>query len=120
MKKLPNSVKLILLVGMAAYALWQYTQQHNQPEPPLQNITYTKHARCRMQCRQIDETEVAEIIAQGHINKQKSNAADKPCPTIAYEGISHDKQHLRIVAAQCSDALKIVTCIDLKTDFPCQ
>ena len=32
------------------------------------SIAYTKHARCRMDCRQIDEQEVKEIVQNGKIN----------------------------------------------------
>ena len=31
-------------------------------------LIYTKHARCRMDCRHIDESEVDEIMANGRIN----------------------------------------------------
>lgn len=119
MKK-KTSWQIVLLFLVAAFAIWQLKTKNATPQPPSKNITYTQHARCRMQCRHIDETEIAEIINQGHINPKKSNAKDKPCPTIAYEGVSHDQQHIRVVAAQCNGTLKIVTCIDLKTDYPCQ
>lgn len=83
------------------------------------NLIYTKHARCRMKCRKVDESEVKEIIEKGNINLKKSNSSDKPCPTIAYEGFSHDNQHLRIVVADCEPRDKVITVIDLETDFKC-
>ena len=84
--------------------------------PPL---IYTKHAKCRMACRHINEEEIKEIIAENHINERKSNAAGKPCPTFAYEGYSNGHQHLRIVIAKCDNTWKVVTCIDLGNEFEC-
>lgn len=100
--------------------------QPNTPTPPheakgteTRPLVYTKHARCRMQCRHIDETEIQEILTAGNINNRKSDPTDKPCPTYAYEGYSHDEQHLRIVIARCDDVEKVVTCIDLDNEFEC-
>lgn len=94
-------------------------EQHQNAIPINAHLIYTKHARCRMQCRQIDESEIQEIINSGTINQRKSNANDQPCPTIALEGTSHDNQQLRIVFAKCDDDVKVVTCIDLKNDYEC-
>lgn len=94
----------------------------DKADPINRNTTkfiYTKHARCRMDCRHIDETEVKEILRDGTINYQKSQAADTDNPKYAMEGWSHDKQHLRIVFAPTEDALVVVTCIDLETEFEC-
>jgi hypothetical protein len=82
-------------------------------------LTYTKHARCRMDCRQITEQEVAEILERGQINTEKSNPRDQPCPTYALEGYSDDGQHLRIVFAPCNGETKVVTCIDLDKEWQC-
>ena len=84
--------------------------------PPL---IYTKHAKCRMACRHINEGEIKEIITENHINERKSNAVGKPCPTFAYEGYSNEHQHLRIVIAKCDNTWKVVTCIDLGNEFEC-
>ena len=84
--------------------------------PPL---IYTKHAKCRMACRHINEEEIKEIITENHINERKSNGGGKPCPTFAYEGYSNEHQHLRIVIAKCDNTWKVVTCIDLSNEFEC-
>lgn len=84
------------------------------------NLQYTRHARCRMECRQISENEVREIIQQGKLNRRKSDPADKPCPTYALEGYSSsDRQHIRIVVARCGEITKVVTCIDLDNEYSC-
>ncbi len=82
-------------------------------------LIYTKHAKCRMDCREVSKSEVIEIIAGNRINTQKSDYNDKPCPTIAYEGRSSDGQLLRVVVADCEPKDKVVTVIDLETDYKC-
>lgn len=83
-------------------------------------LIYTKHARCRMDCRFFTEKEVREILNNGKINYQKSRPDDKPCPSYALEGVTSDGQEARMVFATCDNAtLKVVTCIDLETDYKC-
>ena len=82
-------------------------------------IEYTEHAKCRMQCRKISQLEVEEVMRGGKINYSKSNVKEKPCPTYALEGITHDNQRVRIVFAQCDFKTKVVTTIDLGTDWEC-
>lgn len=83
-------------------------------------IEYTVHAKCRMQCRKISQAEVEEIMKAGTINYRKSNVNDRPCPTYALEGTTQDDQRVRIVFAQCDLKTKVVTCIDLGTDWECE
>lgn len=82
-------------------------------------IEYTEHAKCRMQCRKISQAEVEEIMQDGKINYNKSDVNDKPCPSYALEGITHDGQKVRIVFGQCDYKTKVITCIDLNTDWEC-
>ena len=82
-------------------------------------IEYTEHAKCRMQCRKITQTEVEEIMKEGKINYSKSDVNDRPCPTYALEGVTQDNQRVRIVFAQCDFKTKVVTSIDLNTDWEC-
>jgi hypothetical protein len=82
-------------------------------------IEYTEHAKCRMQCRKISQAEVEEIMKDGKINYSKSDVEEKPCPTYALEGVTHDNQRVRIVFAQCDFKTKVVTTIDLNTDWEC-
>ncbi|MBV8255451.1 MAG: DUF4258 domain-containing protein [Chitinophaga sp.] len=83
-------------------------------------LEYTKHARCRMECRHVTEGEVQEILANGEVNLEKSNPNDHPCPTFALEGHSHEGQHLRIVFAPCDENnARVITCIDLDKDWTC-
>ena len=82
-------------------------------------IYYTKHAKCRMECREIDESEVEEILSDGSINYNKSDLKDRPCPTYAVEGITRDKQRVRIVVGDCDAKAGIITVIDLENEFEC-
>ena len=82
-------------------------------------LIYSRHARCRMECRHIDESEVKEILATGKLNNKKVEQDDRG-KTYPLEGITHDKQHVRIVfAPKGPDAVEVVTCIDLDTEWPC-
>lgn len=83
-------------------------------------LEYTEHAKCRMKCRRISQAEVEEIMRDGNINYSKSTTKDKPCPTYALEGITRDDQRVRIVYAQCDYKTKVVTVIDLETDWSCE
>lgn len=82
------------------------------------HIIFSKHAKCRMDCRNIDESEVKEILKTGKINYKKIQS-DKRGKTYPVEGYTHDKQHVRIVFAPKDDALVVVTVIDLETEWKC-
>ncbi len=82
------------------------------------HLIFSKHAKCRMDCRNIDESEVREILKNGMINKKKIQH-DKRGMTYPVEGMTHDKQQVRIVFAPKDDGLVVVTVIDLGTEWPC-
>lgn len=82
-------------------------------------VYYTKHALCRMDCRQIDSSEVREILADGEINYAKSDLKSSPCPKYALEGLTHDRQRVRVIVGDCDSRASIVTVIDLDHEFEC-
>lgn len=82
------------------------------------HIIFSKHAKCRMDCRKIDESEVKEILKKGTVNRKKIQN-DKRGKTYPVEGFTHDKQHVRIVFAPKDDGLVVVTVIDLDTEWKC-
>lgn len=82
------------------------------------NLIFSKHAKCRMACRNIDESEIREILKSGTINYKKIQN-DKRGKTYPVEGFTHDKQHVRIVFAPKDDGLVVVTVIDLDTEWKC-
>jgi hypothetical protein len=84
----------------------------------VDHIIYSKHARCRMECRHIDEDEVKEILKDGKVNENKIETDDRG-KTYPLEGMA-EGHHLRIVfAPKGGDAVEVVTCIDLDTDWQC-
>jgi Domain of unknown function (DUF4258) len=83
-----------------------------------EHLIFTKHARCRMECRHIDESEVKEVLADGVINYNKVEESEKG-KSYPLEGFTHDKQHVRIVFAPKRNDLVVVTVIDLERDWPC-
>jgi len=82
-------------------------------------LEYSKHAKCRMECRRISQSEVEEIMQDGKINYNKSDLQNARCPRYAVEGITGDNQKTRIVFAQCNDKTTVVTVIDLDTEWSC-
>jgi hypothetical protein len=83
------------------------------------NLVITKHARCRMACRHIDESEIKEILQNGRVNTNKieNDARGKTFPV---EGTTHDDQRVRIVfAPKPNGEMVVVTCIDLDRDWSC-
>ncbi len=81
---------------------------------------FTKHARCRMECRHITQKEVKEIVQQANINYTKSEPDAPRGAKYALEGYtSKDRQHVRIIVAPKERHLTIVTVIDLDEDWKC-
>lgn len=83
------------------------------------DLFFTKHARCRMKCRQITQEEVKAILLNGTINYNKSNLQDPRGATYAVEGFTKDRQHVRIIFAPKQYHLSVVTVIDLDEEHPC-
>lgn len=133
-----NKISLLLLVGMIIIYLLFFrkdkevrnvvrdkaTQRksidHREKKFRHNKIYYTVHAKCRMKCRNIDQSEVEEILDEGKINYTKSDLHCKGCPKYALEGITHDKQHVRVIVGDCESQASIITVIDLDTDFECE
>lgn len=115
--------RLIFFVGLCLSAC-QSNQGNTVPENDVINrhpdhLIYTKHARCRMDCRHIDEAEVQEILQQGRINYRKSEPAGRPDPKYALEGTTRDGQQVRIVFAPAKRGMVVITVIDLGTEWSC-
>lgn len=83
------------------------------------SIIYTKHARCRMDCRHITEGEVKEILENGKVNEAKIDETDRG-RTYPIDGRTKADKMVRIVVSPKKNDLVIVTVIDLDTDWPCE
>lgn len=82
-------------------------------------LQYSKHAKCRMDCRHITQEEVKEIMKEGKINYNKSDLQNSRCPRYAVEGVTSDNQDVRIIFAQCNESTTVVTVIDLDKNWSC-
>jgi len=85
-----------------------------------QTMKYSKHARCRMDCRHITEAEVSDVLKNGVINYKKSelNNGDDCHKKYAVEDYVNN-QHIRIIFAPCGNTVTVVTCIDLNKEWEC-
>jgi len=119
-------VYLVILVVLLAVTKY-FKGIGNHPSVPADVITnmrsadiiYTKHAKCRMDCREISQAEVIETLEQGSWNRAKSDLNDQPCPTYVLEDRSEEGQLIRVVFAYCEDVVKVVTAIDLENEYSC-
>ncbi len=82
-------------------------------------LQYSKHAKCRMECRHITQEEVEDIMRKGKINYNKSDLQNARCTRYAVEGETKDRQDVRIVFAQCNESTTVVTVIDMDTEWSC-
>ncbi|MCS7073709.1 MAG: DUF4258 domain-containing protein [Bacteroidia bacterium] len=86
-------------------------------------IRVSKHARCRMDCRDISMEEVKDAIENGQINYKKSEKGrDDKCPMkYAFERRTKSNKRIRVVVAACETENVIVTVINLdkNRDFNC-
>jgi hypothetical protein len=110
---------VVLLLFVFIYKRWHEPFPKEAFDRHPSHIYYTKHALCRMDCRHISKENIGEIMEKGIINFNKSFRNDKPCPTFALQGETHDGEKLRVIFAQCSDETKVVTCYNLEEDFEC-
>jgi hypothetical protein len=81
-------------------------------------LVLTRHAQCRMACRDISRDEVTDLLSTGTWMPERTRL-DGECPSHAVEGHSADGQHIRAVYAACKDETRLVTAIDLGEDHPC-
>ncbi|MDP4250768.1 MAG: DUF4258 domain-containing protein [Bacteroidota bacterium] len=82
-------------------------------------LIFTRHARCRMDCRHITKQEIQEVLDSGTINYAKSEPYAKPDPKYAVEANTAEHQHLRIVIAPSGEKLIVITCIELNVEWQC-
>lgn len=144
--KLKKILPFLLLVLMAVVTLLlkrcnnsesETTKRHSErPTENLPNVSrpsakiekfdrnttklfFTKHAKCRMKCRHITQQEVKDILLNGTVNYNKSNLHDTRGATYAVEGITKDRQRVRIIFAPKKQHLTVVTVIDLEEEYAC-
>lgn len=122
MKRRNAVVPILLLVLVFAVFIirrWNEPRQREALERHPRQLSYTRHALCRMDCRHIDKEEISEVIEHGAINFNKSNRNGRPCPTFAVQGRTHSGEYIRVILAQCGNESKIITCYNLEEEFTC-
>jgi hypothetical protein len=124
----PNNSPSIPQSGKPSPTQPQQPGRPNQPaeegnelnhELSSQKLYYTKHARCRMDCRNISETEVRDILQRGKENRRKSEPNAPDCPKYALEGVTKDGQKVRMIFADCNNETRVITVIDLNNEHYC-
>ena len=131
-----NYIPIIALLAAALFFYWVKSKQRGSNKKKEQRVEtqavsgkfdrntseliYSKHARCRMDCRHIDESEVKEILAAGQVNESKIETSAKGT-SYPLEGTTHDGQKVRIVFAPKEDGkMVVVTVIDLEKEYECE
>jgi len=110
---------VLVLLFIFIYKRWQEPLRKEAFDRTPAQLYYTKHALCRMDCRQISRKDIGEIMRKGIINFNKSNRRERPCPTFALQGQTSDGEKIRVIFAQCNDETKVITCYNLEEDFEC-
>ena len=93
--------------------------RNHEPFDRRGELVFTRHARCRMDCRHITAREIHEVLDNGIINYSKSEPDSQPDPKYAVEGYTAEQQHLRIIVAPENAKLIIITCIELGVEWSC-
>jgi hypothetical protein len=115
-------LKKVSVLFLFAFLFFAGCRQGNQSDPinrHADHLIYTRHARCRMECRHITETEIREVLEKGTIDYKKSEPDAKPDPKYALEGYTNEGQHLRIIFAPAQRGLVVITCIELGVEWQC-
>src|SRR5687768_18535126 len=97
-RKIALLIIVVLVIGVF-YILNVRNRQENQERTiPEQSgslnrdknrLAYSRHARCRMACREVDSSEVIEILENGSINYKKTDTTGSRDPKFALEGRSN-------------------------------
>ncbi|MBC7938018.1 MAG: DUF4258 domain-containing protein [Rhizobacter sp.] len=131
-----NYIPIIALLAAALFFYWIKSKQRGSNTNKQHRVEtravagefnrnasemiYSKHARCRMDCRHIDEGEVKEILAGGQVNESRIETSSKGT-SYPLEGTTHDGQKVRIVFAPKENGkMIVVTVIDLEKEYECE
>ncbi len=110
---------LVLLFFVFLIRRWNEPERKEAFDRRPSSLVFTKHALCRMACRQISKDEIEEIMKKGVINFNKSNRRGRPCPTFALQGRTTSREYIRVIFSQCATETKVITCYNLEEEFSC-
>lgn len=112
-------VYISAIIVLLIILLYKFGNNDANNTPSDKTLIYTKHALCRMDCREITAEDVLYIKNNGKVNLNKSNPRATPCPTIAVEGVSKSYKNIRLILAECDEVEKVVTVIDTENEYEC-
>ncbi len=78
-------IGVLLLLAVFLFKRWHEPLPKEAFDRDPDQLSYTRHALCRMDCRKISREDINEIMEKGIINLNKSDRRDKPCPTYALQ-----------------------------------
>jgi hypothetical protein len=110
---------LLFVIGLAGCQNRTGNYQKDGFNRIPRSVHYSKHARCRMDCRNINEQEIMDVIRHGSINYKKSELnTDNAHKRYAIEALENNVR-LRIVVAESGSDATVITCIDLDNEWSC-
>jgi hypothetical protein len=112
---------LLLLLVFLAFLIrrWNEPKRREAFDRNPQQLVYTANALCRMTCRRISKTEIAEIMEKGIINFNLSDRRYQPCPIFTLQGQTAGGELIRVVFEQCRDKTAVLNCYNMKKEFDC-
>jgi len=122
MKKRTSILPLLLLLLVFLTFLirrWNEPKRREAFDRNPQQLVYTANALCRMSCRSISKTEIAEIMEKGIINFNLSDRRYQPCPIFTLQGQTAGGELIRVVFEQCRDKTAVLNCYNMKKEFNC-
>lgn len=82
-------------------------------ELDYQHREYSDQARCRMNCQQISEADVAFVLKNGGVKYGESFVHEKPYPKYAVEGETAGGKNIRIIITDRDTVSVVSNTIDL-------
>lgn len=110
---------LLLVFVVFLIRRWNEPQRKEAFERHPSSIQYTKKVLCRMECGNITEAEIKEIMQKGLILYHKSDRWAKPCPTFAVQGRTKGGNYLRVHFLQCENETQVVNLYDVEKQLDC-
>jgi hypothetical protein len=116
----------LLLIVILAFAIWRIGRVAMNPgdacefteRKPVDELVYVEHARCRMDCRDIDRELVQDVYLHGELNCKKSSES-KGNARWALEKRDDRGDVIRIIVEDDDGKHVIVTAIRLDKPDKC-
>jgi Domain of unknown function (DUF4258) len=126
-RKYKSALQGILLLAILAFAIWKIADQSSgepsldcdwRDRKPVQELVYVDHARCRMGCRDIDQSLVEDVYLNGEVNCAKSSVKDGN-RRYALEKRDARGDKIRVIVEDDDGRHVIITVIRLDRDDKC-